>query len=223
MATKPFGIVSACMNRDAMLRVSLQSWIGNPLISEIIIVDWSSKKPITWAESFDSRVKVIRISDQKFFHLGKAFNAGISASTADFIMKMDVDYILNPYRNLVEVLQKTITKEDFLVCSGWMGDGGGTGAPFLKPTNGFLCAAKTSFLAVEGYNENLEGWGYDDDDMINSLKKLGLKQKFLRISGGLFIYHNPHSADKRVENYENKNPQDSWKSNKKISDKNNNP
>lgn len=223
MATKTFGIVSACMNRDAMLRVSLQSWIGNPLISEIIIVDWSSKKPITWAESFDSRVKVIRISNQKFFHLSKAINAGISASTAEFIMKMDVDYILNPYTNLVEILQTALTEEDFMVCSGWIGDGAGTGALFLKPTNGFLCAPKKSFLKAKGYNEDLQGWGFDDDDMINNLKKLGLKQKVLRLSNGLFIYHNPHTVDKRVENYENKNPRDSWKKNKAISDKCNNP
>ena len=89
-----------------MLRVSLQSWIGNPLISEIVIIDWCSKEPISWAEALDPRIRVIRVEGQKYFHLGKAFNTGISNSSGDFIMKMDVDYILNPYCNLVEEFQK---------------------------------------------------------------------------------------------------------------------
>ena len=219
MAIKKFTIVSACMNRSPMLRVSLQSWIGNPSVSEIIIVDWSSKDPLLWAKSLDPRVNILRINNQKFFNKGKALNTGIQASTGNFVIQMDVDYILNPYKNLVEVLQKTLTEEDFLVCSGWMGDGAGTGAPFLKPTNGFLCAPKKRLLEAGGYNENLQGWGYDDDDIIYKLKKLGLNQKILRLSGGKFIYHNPHGPEKRAENYANKNLRDSWERNKAISEK----
>lgn len=219
MATKTFGIVSACMNRDAMLRVSLQSWIGNPLVSEIIIVDWSSKEPLCWAEPLDPRIQVLNINDQKFFNKGKALNIGIQASTSEFIMQMDVDYILNPYSNLIEVFRKTISEKDFVVCSGWNGDGNGSGAPFLTPTNGFLCAPRRSLIEVGGYNENLKGWGYDDDDIINKLARSGLNRKILRLSGGRFIYHNPHGVEKRIENYENKNPSDSWKKNKLISEK----
>ena len=94
--------------------------------------------------------------------------------------------------------------------------------PFLQPTNGFLCAPKKSLLEAGGYNENLQGWGYDDDDIINKLLKLGLTRKILRLSGGRFIYHNPHGAEKRVENYDNKIPSDSWKKNKAISEENSN-
>ena len=222
MSGKNFTIVSACMNRSAMLRVSLQSWVGNPLISEIIVVDWSSTEPISWATYLDPRVQIIRIDNQKFFHKSKALNAGISASTGDFIMQMDVDYILNPYYNLVEVFHKTISEKDFVVCSGWIGEGAGSGQPFLKPTNGFLCAPRQSLLEVGGYNEQLQGWGYDDDDIINKLTKSGLSRKILRLSGGKFIYHNPHGVEKRIENYENKNPRDSWEKNRIISEENNN-
>ena len=220
MSDKKFTIISACMNRSAMLRVSLQSWIGNPLVSEIIIIDWSSKDPISWAETLDPRIQVIRIDGQKTFNKSKSLNIGISASSGDFIMQMDVDYILNPYYNLVEVFQKKITERDFIVCSGWIGEGKGTGQPFLQPTNGFLCAPKKSLLEAGGYNENLQGWGYDDDDIINKLLKLGLTRRILRLSGGIFIYHNPHGAEKRVENYDNKIPSDSWKKNKAISEGN---
>ena len=72
------------------------------------------------------------------------------------------------------------------------------------------------------YNENLKGWGYDDNDIINKLTKSGLKRKILHLSGGRFIYHNPHGVEKRVENYENKNPSDSWKKNKFVSEESTN-
>lgn len=216
MSVKKFSIVSTCMNRSAMLRVSLQSWIGNPLISEIVIIDWCSKEPISWAEALDPRIRVIRVEGQKYFHLGKAFNTGISNSSGDFVMKMDVDYILNPYCNLVEEFQKIITENVFIVGGGWIGEGKGN--PFLQPTNGFLCAPRKSLLEAGGYNESLQGWGYDDDDIINKLLKLGLTHKILRLSGGAFIYHNPHGAEWRVENYDNKDPGDSWKKNKAISE-----
>ena len=124
-------------------------------------------------------------------------------------MKMDADYILNSYSNLVEVFEKMLTEKDFVVCGGWIGEGEGTGRPFLQPTNGFLCAPTQSLLEVGGYNEHLQGWGFDDDDIINKLTKSGLNRKILRISGGRFIYHDPHGVEKRTENYENKNPRDS--------------
>ena len=90
--------------------------------------------------------------------------------------------------------------------------------PFLQPTNGFLCAPKKSLLEAGGYNESLQGWGYDDDDIINKLLKLGLTRKILSLSGGAFIYHNPHGGEWRVENYDNKDTIDSWEKNKVISD-----
>ena len=134
MSAKKFTIVSACMNRSAMLRVSLQSWIGNPLISEIIIIDWSSKDPISWAESLDPRIRVIRIDGQKTFNKSKSLNIGISASSGDFIMQMDVDYILNPYYNLVEVFQKKNNRKGFHSMR-WMDWRGERHWPAIPATN----------------------------------------------------------------------------------------
>jgi len=217
MQENSFAVITACMNRSSMLRVSLQSWICNPSISEINIVDWSSDESLCWANSLDPRIRVNRIHDEEYFHLAKAFNIAIRDCTTEFIVKMDVDYILNPYYNLVKILQESITKKDFVVCDGWIGEGKGTGWDFLVPTNGFLCASKEALLEVGGYNESLSGWGYDDNDIQERLIKSGLTRKILQLTKVKFIYHNPHDISKRFENYQIKNPEESWRKNRQIS------
>ncbi|MBI1171868.1 hypothetical protein GC209_10730 [bacterium] len=39
-------IVTCCMNRNDNLKKAIPSWLANPEISEIIIVDWSSDHPV---------------------------------------------------------------------------------------------------------------------------------------------------------------------------------
>ena len=214
---KSFAIITTCMNRSPMLRVSLQSWICNPLISEILIVDWSSTDSLDWASLMDPRIRVIRVDYQLYFNLSKALNIGIKACLSDFILKMDVDYILNPYYDLVTVLREQIKDNDYVICDGWIGEGRGTGRDFLVPTNGFLCVSREALLKVGGYIEKLEGWGYDDDDIQMRLKKSGLNRKVLRLANIKFLYHNPHDHSKQTENYQNKNPKESWIKNKLIS------
>ncbi len=134
------------MNQSPMLRVSLQYWICNPLISEILIFDWSSTDSLDWASLMDTRIRVIRVDDQLYFNLSKALNIGIKACLTDLILKMDVDYILNPYCDLVTVLREQINDNDYVICDGWIGEGHGTGWDFLVPTNSFLCVSREALL-----------------------------------------------------------------------------
>ena len=113
MSKEKIGIVTACMNRENMLNVSLQSWLNFEEISEIIIVDWSSKNSLKKLETIDERIKVIRVEEKEYFNIGKAFNIGFKNATAEKILKMDVDYILNPYFNLFKSDVK-LTKNTFI-------------------------------------------------------------------------------------------------------------
>ena len=44
-------IVTACMNREDFLVQALPSWLQIEEVNEVVIVDWSSKKPVI--ESLD--------------------------------------------------------------------------------------------------------------------------------------------------------------------------
>ncbi|RZV65869.1 MAG: hypothetical protein EX254_04520, partial [Flavobacteriaceae bacterium] len=55
---------------------------------------------------------------------------------------------------------------------------------------------REDFLKVNGFNEELVGWGIDDSEMIQRLHNLGIKGKRLRYKGIVYhIYHNEQSKD----------------------------
>lgn len=53
---------------------------------------------------------------------------------------------------------------------------------------------KSDFLEVNGFNENLVGWGIDDSEMIQRLHNIGIKGKRLKFAGIVYhIYHKEQS------------------------------
>lgn len=53
---------------------------------------------------------------------------------------------------------------------------------------------RSDFLAVNGYNEDFEGWGREDSDLVIRMGNLGVKAKRLRYAGILYhIYHKVNS------------------------------
>jgi len=56
---------------------------------------------------------------------------------------------------------------------------------------------RNDFIAVNGYNEDFEGWGREDSDLVIRMGNNGVKAKRLRYSGIVFhIYHTINSKDK---------------------------
>lgn len=56
---------------------------------------------------------------------------------------------------------------------------------------------RSDFLAVNGYNEDFEGWGREDSDLAIRMSNYGVKAKRLRYVGIVFhIYHKTNSTDR---------------------------
>lgn len=195
------GVICACMNREAMLRVSLSSWLNCKAIAKIIITDWSSKDPISNIEELDQRIKVLRVDGQNKFNLSKAYNTALKALDTELVLKLDVDYILNPYFDLIKDI--SVGEDEFLT-GHWVLGQSDKEMGFLKYLNGFIYTYKSTLDSVNGYNENLEGYGFDDDDLYKRLKIKGFKRRVLLFDRKPYIYHNPHEDSTRSENYEEK-------------------
>lgn len=206
-------LVCAVKNRPRALLVALSSWVSFKEISEFIIIDWSSDESLEFLSKLDSRIKVIRVDDQKYFHLSKAYNLAIHNSTSEWILKMDCDYILNPYYNFFNKYQ--INSNEFL--TGSYQDGSlDTKMGFLEYLNGFVFVSKKNLCKINGYNENFDGYGYDDTDLYDRLVRNGLDRVYLN-HNELSIFHLPHQDSKRYENYKCKNMTSSASNNEKIS------
>lgn len=192
-------IVCTCMNRAPVLNVTLASWLQAD-IDEIVIVDWSSS-PELKLNTIDTRVKLHRVDGKEFYNLGAAYNLAVNLATGDEIIKMDVDYMLNPYESYFETHRLEpggfITGDHEI---GTLKDAPG----FLRMLNGFVHFWKSDYVAVGGYNENFVGYGYDDDDLYNRMEQYGLNRTKLS-HGSYHVFHIPHDDSYRIANYKHKN------------------
>ena len=206
-------VVCAVKDRIDSLLVSLNSWIRVPQIENIIIVDYSSDVPVEpITKNLSNKIKVLRVEDQKFFNISKAYNIAFKNAPNELIMKLDADYILDPYTNFFDIY--SIDKQEFLTGS-WKDFKIDSDKGFMRQLNGFLLIKKTDFFAVGGYDENMEGYGFDDEDLYKRLSAAGLRRKYLNHKW-LSIFHIPHDDYYRTQNYENKYLNDSLLKNKKI-------
>jgi len=95
-------LICACKNRIKPLLISLQSWLLCDEIKEIVIVDWSSDEPIKDITNLDSRIKRVRVNDQQFFNQPQPLNLALKLCTQEDVIKVDSDYVFNPYWNFFE-------------------------------------------------------------------------------------------------------------------------
>jgi hypothetical protein len=206
--------VFSCMNRLENLRASLDSWVdSHHAIGEIVVVDWSSAKPIFHDPLIrrlceDGKIKVVRVEGEKYFSLAKSYNLAFFKTnpTNRVLLKLDADYRLLDSRWLNHVFDQLLGVEG-ISNSGQLSDYFIVGSHmFSRNYTGFVLMNKQHFLL---YNENMEGYGHDDIEMYSRMKSKFPSLKdvvFFNIKD--YILHLPHSDHARVENYANKDTRD---------------
>lgn len=60
-----------------------------------------------------------------------------------------------------------------------------------------LALWRRDFIAVNGFNETYEGWGYEDSDLIIRLIRSGLQHRRVRL--GLSVFHLWHPTSNRIQ------------------------
>jgi hypothetical protein len=219
-------LICACKNRNESLKISLTSWLLKKEITEIIIVDWSSDEPLASFTKLDKRIKVITVQNQKYFNQPQPLNLAASIATGDYILKVDCDYVFNPYYDFFDTY--SIDENSFLSgyhnCKNYDYFNGqsyvidknsmslgeiteylNAYSPIFKYLIGLLFVSRHNFIKIGGYNENLgKYYAYEDDDIFHRFRVLGLTEKKLDFNYN--ILHIPHPDKKRTENFEGYNP-----------------
>lgn len=198
-------IICAVMNRADMLRVSLMSWLNFSEVSRIVVVDWSSSDLsddfVRSMCAFDGRIHFERVYGKTLFSLAEAYNLAASLVDTEFLLKLDVDYILNPYYSFFVINKLGV---GYFFTGDWRWQALDNDLGFFKYLNGLLYIKTDDFKAVGGYDKRFIGYGYEDTDLCYRLTRdRGLTHRFIDLSV-ISVYHNPHSDDKRVENYSEK-------------------
>lgn len=223
-------LICACKNRLDALRISLSSWLCFDQIKEIIIVDWSSDKSLNFLVETDPRIKIINVLGQKYFNQPQPLNLAASIATGDYILKVDTDYIINPYFNFFEKYKVdeftfvsghhniqspefvhpetglSMIQHDKMTLEDWR-TYVNSYSHYFKYLTGLLFITKENFIKCGGYNETLSKYyAFEDDEICQRLELMGLRHT--KIEYDHMLIHIPHSDSKRLENFEGLTQQD---------------
>ena len=188
------------MNRHDRVNLCIESWLRWDMCDDIVVVDWSSSPPV---ESISNdKLTMLRVDNEKYFSLAKAYNKGIAACRNDVVVKIDIDYVLLDVKKMTYLVKENDFDTHFV-------HGGGHGANYM----GFCVFNKKHNIR---YNEQFQGYGFDDQDLYRRLQDIGIKKQKKIANLKDIIYHIPHGNALRVANYQDKYICNSTKQNKKI-------
>jgi hypothetical protein len=192
-------IICACKNRYEPLKISLISWLNFNEVGEIIIVDWNSSRSISDLTYLDRRIKIVHVSNEEYFNQPQPLNLAAKLVTKDVLLKLDTDYILNPYFNFFK--RYTISETNFVYGPYSIEDKTIESNPYFKYLRGLLYIKTKFFNAVGGYNENIgKYYAWEDDELVSRLHMYGLNSHSIEYDHNVF--HIPHPDKKRFENFE---------------------
>ena len=178
------------MNRTAQIITNIDSWL-NQSINELVIVDWSSNDNLQQflTSKNDNRIKYIRVINEKFFLRTYGFNFGINNfCTYDKVMKLDCDVTIQ--NNFFETHQ---LKNNSFFCGEWL---------IARDDNerslhGNVYFNMKDFLKINGYNNFIKSYGWEDSDLVIRLMLLGLTKNTFDYN---YMYHIPHTNISRITN-----------------------
>lgn len=207
--------ICAIKNRFNIIKSSIHSWLQQEDIKEIIIVDYDSNDfDKHYIENLHKKIKVITVENQPYFHLSKAYNIAIENASNEQILKLDVDYFLNPYYQLSDWIHTNL--ETNVLTGDWREKTKDAGMGFIEHLNGFMFCNKSNLIKAGMYQGNQYGYGYDDCDLYSRLEKIGINRQTLQFKENFVpIFHIPHDDHHRSKNYQNKNIKQSLLKNQK--------
>lgn len=154
------------MNRTEYLRESIQTWNEIEELNEIIVVDYSSTKPISESDlpqpKFGKKIILVRVNNEKHWILSHAYNLGISFVNYDKLVKIDSDIKLSK-----DFISSHPLNENEFYRGHWENARNENEIHF----NGQLICRTTDFCEVNGYNERITTYGYDDTDLYNRIEQ----------------------------------------------------
>ena len=162
-------LITPCRNRSENLKNSLPSWIACQQIQRIIVVDFNSTRPVIDDLNgvTSDRLTVVRVEDEPLWRQGRAQNAGLALSEAEFILKIDADVSVVDLAPYVEA----VSNDPNLFFTGFSKHG---------TSSGLCLASRRKLRAIGGYHDHMSGWGGDDVDIYRRLKKKGFRREIFK-------------------------------------------
>jgi glycosyltransferase involved in cell wall biosynthesis len=160
-AVRPtIAFITTCKNRLHHLKETLPLMAANAP-DELIVVDYSCPELTgDWVEANFPQAKVVRVTGQDGFNPSRARNAGAAAATSEWLFFIDADIRAMP--RLLEAVRANLQPGVYFRPQYKLGLN-------AEQAYGTFCVRAEDFAAVEGFDEVLDGWGYEDQDLYERL------------------------------------------------------
>ncbi|OOZ39315.1 hypothetical protein BOW53_12215 [Solemya pervernicosa gill symbiont] len=156
--------------------------------SHCIVVDYSCPENSgDWVENNHPDVTVVRVPGQNQFNLSAARNAAIDHATGEWLLFIDADALLAP--KFISTIFSRITTESALRTDPVNAD---------KEKMGTFLIKRKLFDKIGGYDDVMQGWGYEDIDLYLRMERAG---HLLYIMSDELIDTITHSDKIRTDNY----------------------
>jgi len=177
------------MNRDENIYNNISSWLKQS-VDQIIILDWNSKTNLSdyLQQIDDDRILYVRVNNEDHFIRTFAQNLAARFCKFDKIIKIDSDIILSDH-----FFENHPMKEGEF----YVGDYRCGRDDNEKYLHGNVYLFLNDYFNVNGYNEYIKNYGWDDSDFTIRLMLTGLTKKIFNYN---YLYHTPHCEDKRIVN-----------------------
>ncbi len=183
-------LITAVMNRSESLSETLPTWLMHDEIDEIVIVDWNSVPPVTLPPEFagSDRIRLIRVEEEPRWVLSFAYNLAARMASHSELLKVDAD---------VKVLPGFFEKHPLLPGRFYCGNWRIRRNDNEMHLNGIVYLDRDDFFTVNGYNEFIKFYGWDDSDLYLRLEGAGLTRHDFDLDT---LYHIPHAGRTKFQN-----------------------
>ena len=175
-------VISAVKNRAESLLEVLPTWLEHPEVDEIIIVDWGSDISLEYLlnEIPDPRILIAIAPDQPKWVLSFAYNLAARFVTRISMLKLDSD---------IKLLPGFFKSCDLIEGEFYTGNWELARTDNERHLNGVLFCRTIDFFRINGYNEFIKSYGWDDTDLYTRLSSIGLRKRNLNPDFLLHIEH----------------------------------
>lgn len=162
-------VLCGVKDRSEHLLQSYKSWLDCECVDEVVIVDWGSKEPISQKLDDNEKLKIIQMNPNhtKYWAFSQAYNTAARFASGDTYLILNADEIIFSSESLCN-LEKP-NSEFCYEGTSWESE----------KAHGvyFLYISKESFWKINGYHEDIIGYGYDDVDLRRRIKESAVEIK----------------------------------------------
>lgn len=160
---------------------------------EFVILDYNSQDGLEdWAKNnfsnWQGKVNYYKTNSPEFYDFSHSRNLAIGMAKGDIICNLDADNYTGP--NFCDFINDTFQQNKNIFLSSRKSG--------LSDLQGRICFNRNDFYSLNGYDEKIDGYGYEDIDFLNRLKLLGRKE--VQIKDTTFLIAIQHDNNQRVLN-----------------------